>query len=48
MSRQTWFRFVERSKSRASFFPVLRAVERLGGARLEALRYRLCLRGAKV
>ena len=35
---------VERSEWRPSFFPVLRTVERLGSPRLEALRYRLCLR----
>jgi len=35
---------VERDEWRPSFFPVLRAVERLGGGRVEALRYRLCLR----
>lgn len=38
---------VERSEWRPSFFPVLRAVERLGGAHAEALRYRLCLRGRR-
>jgi SAM-dependent methyltransferase len=36
---------VDRNEWRASFFPVLRNVERLGGQRLEFLRYRLCLRG---
>jgi SAM-dependent methyltransferase len=36
---------VDRNEWRPSFFPGLRAVERLGGRRLDALRYRLCLRG---
>jgi SAM-dependent methyltransferase len=36
---------VERNEWRASFFPGLRSLERLGGGRSEALRYRLCLRG---
>ena len=39
---------VERSEWRPSFFPMLRAVERVGGARVQALRYRLCLRGGKM
>jgi SAM-dependent methyltransferase len=38
---------VDRDEWRASFFPVLRSLERLGGRRLEFLRYRLCLRGVK-
>lgn len=38
---------VDRNEWRASFFRVLRGVERLGGRRLEFLRYRLCLRGVK-
>jgi SAM-dependent methyltransferase len=38
---------VDQRDWRPSFFPVLRAVERLGGARVEALRYRLCLRGRR-
>jgi hypothetical protein len=38
---------VDRNEWRASFFPVLRSIERLGGRRLEFLRYRLCLRGVK-
>ncbi|MDQ3865951.1 MAG: class I SAM-dependent methyltransferase [Actinomycetota bacterium] len=36
---------VDRNEWRASFFPILRTFERLGGGRFEALRYRLCLRG---
>ncbi len=36
---------VDRSEWRASFFPLLRAAERVGGERLSLLRYRLCLRG---
>ncbi len=36
---------VDRNEWRASFFPVLRTFERVGGRRFEALRYRLCLRG---
>jgi SAM-dependent methyltransferase len=36
---------VERNEWRASFFPGLRALERLGGGRTPTLRYRLCLRG---
>ena len=35
---------VERSEWRPSFFVGLRTLERLGGRRVEALRYRLCLR----
>jgi SAM-dependent methyltransferase len=35
---------VERSDWRPSFFRGLRAVERVGGRRLDLLRYRLCLR----
>ena len=35
---------VERSEWRPSFYPLLRAAERLGGRRLTRLRYRLCLR----
>ncbi len=35
---------VERLEWRPSFFPGLRAVERIAGRRLELLRYRLCLR----
>ena len=38
---------VDRDEWRASFFRGLRLVERAGGSRLEALRYRLCLRGRK-
>jgi SAM-dependent methyltransferase len=38
---------VDRNEWRASFFPVLRSVERLGGRRLDFLRYRLCLRCVK-
>ncbi len=38
---------VERSEWRPSFFPALRALERLGGERTSLLRYRLCLRGRK-
>jgi SAM-dependent methyltransferase len=38
---------LEVSDWRASFFPGLREVERLGGSRLEALRYRLCMRAAR-
>jgi SAM-dependent methyltransferase len=38
---------VEVSDWRPSFFPGLREVERLGGSRLEALRYRLCMRAAR-
>jgi SAM-dependent methyltransferase len=36
---------VERSEWRASFFPCLRTLERVGGSRSSLLRYRLCLRG---
>jgi SAM-dependent methyltransferase len=36
---------VERSEWRPSFFRGLRVVERVGGRRLDLLRYRLCLRG---
>jgi SAM-dependent methyltransferase len=36
---------VDRSDWRASFFPGLRSVEQLGGGRIEALRYRIALRG---
>ena len=39
----TGFR-VERREWRPSYFPVLGALERLGGDRFQALRYRLCLR----
>ena len=35
---------VERTEWRPSYFPALDIVERLGGARFEALRYRLCVR----
>jgi SAM-dependent methyltransferase len=35
---------VERLEWRPSFFPGLRAIERIAGRRLELLRYRLCLR----
>jgi SAM-dependent methyltransferase len=35
---------VERDEWRPSFIPVLRAVERLAGPHVEALRYRLCVR----
>jgi SAM-dependent methyltransferase len=35
---------VERLEWRPSFFPGLRAVERIAGRRLELFRYRLCLR----
>lgn len=35
---------VDLSEWRPSFFPGLRVVERLGGDRVESLRYRLCLR----
>ena len=35
---------VELSTWRAGFLPLLRAVERTGGGRVESLRYRLCLR----
>ena len=38
---------VDRNEWRASFFPGLRALEQLGGARLQLLRYRLCLRGRR-
>ena len=38
---------VERAEWRASFYPVLSLVERFGGESLDALRYRLCLRGRK-
>jgi SAM-dependent methyltransferase len=38
---------VEASGWRAGFLPVLRAVERAGGGRVESLRYRLCLRGRR-
>jgi SAM-dependent methyltransferase len=36
---------VDRNEWRPSFFPVLSLAERVGGRRIEALRYRLCLRG---
>ena len=36
---------VDRDEWRPSFFPGLRTLERLGGARFESLRYRLALRG---
>ena len=36
---------IDRLEWRASFFPGLSVVERLGGGRVESLRYRLCLRG---
>lgn len=35
---------VEREEWRPSFFPGLRTIERIGGGRLDALRYRVCLR----
>lgn len=35
---------VDRSDWRPSFLPGLRTLERVGGARLEPLRYRICLR----
>jgi SAM-dependent methyltransferase len=35
---------VERSDWRPSFFPGLRTLERVAGGRVEALRYRICLR----
>lgn len=38
---------IERNEWRPSFFAGLRTVERGLGARVEALRYRLCLRGRK-
>ena len=38
---------VERAEWRASFYPGLSLVERIGGESLDALRYRLCLRGRK-
>lgn len=36
---------VDRDEWRPSFFPGLRVVERIGGRGIDALRYRLCLRG---
>jgi SAM-dependent methyltransferase len=36
---------VERCEWRPSFIPLLRPLEKLGGTRTAALRYRLCLRG---
>jgi SAM-dependent methyltransferase len=39
---------VERLEWRPSFFPGLRAVERIAGRRLEFFRYRLCLRARLV
>jgi SAM-dependent methyltransferase len=39
---------VERLEWRPSFFPGLRAVERIAGRRLELFRYRLCLRARLV
>ena len=38
---------VERNEWRPSFFRGLRTVERLGGRRLDLLRYRLCVRARK-
>ena len=38
---------VDRDEWRPSFFRGVRLVERLGGGRIEALRYRLCLRGRR-
>jgi SAM-dependent methyltransferase len=38
---------VDRDEWRPSFFPVLSLLERVGGKRAHALRYRLCLRGRK-
>ncbi len=38
---------IERDEWRASFIPGLRLLERAGGGRMAALRYRLCLRGRK-
>lgn len=38
---------VDREEWRPSFFRGIRTIERLGGDRVEALRYRLCLRGRK-
>ena len=47
MLRETGFD-VDRSEWRPSFFAGLRTVERLGGGRVESLRYRLCLRGRRL
>jgi SAM-dependent methyltransferase len=38
---------IDMNEWRASFFPGLSTLERAAGARLPALRYRLCLRGRK-
>ena len=38
---------LDRSDWRPSFFLGLRSVERIGGGRVESLRYRLCLRGRR-
>jgi SAM-dependent methyltransferase len=38
---------VDRDEWRPSFWVGLRTLERLGGGRVESLRYRLCLRGRK-
>ena len=38
---------VEQSDWRPSFIRGLRLVERAGGARIESLRYRLCVRGKR-
>ena len=38
---------VDRSDWRPSFFRGLRSLERLGGGRVESLRYRLCVRGSR-
>jgi SAM-dependent methyltransferase len=43
---QAGFR-VDRNEWRPSFYPLLRAVERLGGRRLQRLHYRLCLRARR-
>jgi SAM-dependent methyltransferase len=44
MLREAGFE-VDRSEWRPSFFRGLRSFERLGGRRVESLRYRLCIRG---
>ena len=38
---------LDRNEWRASFFPELGTIERVGGRDVELLRYRLCLRGRK-
>jgi len=46
MLREAGFE-VDRNEWRPSFFRGLRPIERAGGARIETLRYRLCVRGSR-